>query len=37
VVKVEIVWTVPVIVFKGETVFAIPLSVKRASSSTARR
>jgi len=30
-VRVEVVWTVPVIVFKGDTVLAIPLSVKRAS------
>jgi hypothetical protein len=36
-VKVEIIWTIPVIVVKGDTVLAIPLSVKRASSSTARR
>jgi hypothetical protein len=36
-VKVEIIWTIPVIVVKGDTVLAIPLSVKRTSSSTARR
>ena len=36
-VKVEVIWTIPVIVVKGDTVLAIPLSVKRTSSSTARR
>jgi hypothetical protein len=30
-VKVELVWTVPVIVLKGESVLAIPVSVKRTS------
>ena len=30
-VKVEIVWTMPLIVVKGDTVLAIPLSVNRAS------
>jgi hypothetical protein len=30
-VQVEAIWTVPVIVVKGESVLAIPLSVKRAS------
>jgi hypothetical protein len=36
-VKVEAIWSVPVIVMKGETVFAIPLSVKRASAGAAKR
>jgi hypothetical protein len=30
-VRVEIIWTVPVIVVKGESVLAVPLSVKRSS------
>jgi hypothetical protein len=30
-VKVELVWTVPVIVLKGESVLAIPVSVRRTS------
>jgi hypothetical protein len=30
--KVEIVWTMPIIVVKGDTVLAIPLSVNRTSS-----
>jgi len=30
-VRVEAIWTVPVIVVKGESALAIPLSVKRAS------
>ena len=30
-VRVEVVWTVPVIVMRGDTVLAVPLSVKRAS------
>jgi hypothetical protein len=30
-VKVEIVWTMPIIVVKGDTVLAIPLSANRAS------
>ena len=36
-VKVEAIWSVPVIVMKGETVFAIPLSVKRASAGAPKR
>jgi hypothetical protein len=32
-VTVEIVWTLPVIVVKGESVLAVPLSVQRASAS----
>jgi hypothetical protein len=31
-VRVEVIWTVPVIIVKGDTVLAIPLSVKRTSS-----
>jgi hypothetical protein len=34
-VRVEAAWTVPVIVMKGESVLAIPLSVKRASAGAA--
>jgi hypothetical protein len=30
-VRVEVAWTIPVIVVKGDTVLAVPLSVKRAS------
>ena len=30
-VTVEVVWTIPVVVFKGETVVAVPLAVKRTS------
>jgi hypothetical protein len=30
-VRVEIAWTVPVIIVKGEPVLAVPLSVKRSS------
>jgi hypothetical protein len=30
-VRVEVAWTVPVIVFNGESVLTLPLSVKRAS------
>jgi hypothetical protein len=30
-VKVEVIWTVPVIIVKGESVLAVPLSVKRTS------
>jgi hypothetical protein len=30
-VKVEIIWTMPVIIVKGDTVLAIPLSVSRTS------
>ena len=36
-VRVEAIWTVPVIVIKGESVLAVPLSVKRASSGAAKR
>ena len=36
-VKVEAIWSIPVIVMKGETVFAIPLSVKRASTGAPKR
>jgi len=36
-VKVEAIWTIPVIVVKGESVLAVPLSVKRASSGAATR
>jgi hypothetical protein len=36
-VKVEAIWTVPVIVMRGESVLAVPLSVKRASSGAAKR
>jgi hypothetical protein len=32
-VQVEIIWTVPVIIVKGESVLAFPLSVKRTSTS----
>ena len=35
-VKVEIIWTVPVIIVKGESVLAFPLSVKRVSPAAAR-
>jgi hypothetical protein len=35
-VKVEIIWTMPVIVVKGDTVLAIPLSVNRTSSGGGR-
>jgi hypothetical protein len=31
-VRVEVIWTVPVIIVRGDTVLAIPLSVKRTSS-----
>jgi hypothetical protein len=31
-VRVEVAWSVPVIVVRGDTVLAVPLSVKRASS-----
>jgi hypothetical protein len=31
-VKVEVIWTVPVVIVKGESVVAVPLSVKRVSS-----
>jgi hypothetical protein len=34
-VRVEAIWTVPVIIVKGESVLAIPLSVKRASAGSA--
>jgi hypothetical protein len=30
-VKVEIIWSIPVIIVKGESVLAVPLSVKRTS------
>ena len=33
-VQVEIFWTVPMIVVKGEPVLAVPLSVKRTSTTT---
>jgi hypothetical protein len=32
-VTVDVAWTVPVIVVKGESVLAVPLSVQRASAS----
>ena len=35
-VNVEVVWTMPLIVVKGDTVLAIPLAVNRASSGAAR-
>lgn len=35
-VKVEAIWTIPVIVVRGEQVLAVPLSVKRASGSAKR-
>lgn len=34
-VRVEVVWTVPVVVMRGDTVLAVPLSVKRASAAPA--
>ena len=34
-VKVEVAWRVPVIVVQGDTVLAMPLSVKRSSTATA--
>ena len=34
-VRVEVAWTVPVIVLHGDTVVAVPLSVKRSSAATA--
>jgi hypothetical protein len=34
-VRVEAIWTVPVIIVKGESVLAIPLSVKRVSAGAA--
>jgi hypothetical protein len=36
-VRVEVAWTVPVLIYKGESYFAVPLSVKRASTSAATR
>jgi hypothetical protein len=27
--RIEVIWTIPVVVFKGESVVAVPLSVKR--------
>jgi hypothetical protein len=36
VVKVEAMWTIPVIIVKGDPVLAVPLSVRRTSSPTAR-
>jgi hypothetical protein len=36
-VKVEAIWTVPVIVMRGESVLAVPLSVKRSSFGAAKR
>ena len=35
-VKVEAIWTISVIVVKGDTMLAVPLSVKRASSGAKR-
>jgi hypothetical protein len=35
-VQVEVVWTVPVVIVKGESLLAVPLSVKRASSGAAQ-
>ena len=34
-VRVEVAWTVPMIVMHGDTVLAVPLSVKRSSAATA--
>ncbi len=34
-VRVEVAWKVPVIVLHGDTVLAVPLSVKRSSAATA--
>jgi hypothetical protein len=34
-VRVEVAWTVSVIVIQGDTVLAVPLSVKRSSTATA--
>jgi hypothetical protein len=34
-VKVEVAWTVPVIVMQGDVVLAVPLSVKRAAAASA--
>jgi hypothetical protein len=36
-VRVEVVWTVPVFIYKGESILAVPLSVKRASSGAVKR
>ncbi|HET7341293.1 MAG TPA: hypothetical protein VFL90_07510 [Methylomirabilota bacterium] len=36
-VTVEVVWTIPVVVFKGETVMAVPLTVRRTSGGAAGR
>jgi hypothetical protein len=36
-VRVEVVWTVPVVIVKGESVLAVPLSVKRASAGVPKR
>jgi hypothetical protein len=36
-VKVEAIWTIPVIVVKGESVLAVPLSVRRASAGAVKR
>lgn len=33
-VKVEVIWTMPVIIVRGESVLAVPLSVRRASSAS---
>lgn len=35
-VKVEVVWTVPVVVVNGDAVFAVPLAVRRNSASAKR-
>jgi hypothetical protein len=34
-VRVEVAWTVPVVVMRGDTVLAVPLSVKRVSTAAA--
>jgi hypothetical protein len=36
-VRVEVIWTVPVIVVRGDSVLAVPLSVKRTSGGAAKR
>jgi hypothetical protein len=36
-VRVEVVWTVPVLIYKGESVLAVPLSVTRASAGAMKR
>jgi hypothetical protein len=36
-VTIEVMWTIPVVVANGESVVAVPLSVKRTSAGAARR